>query len=471
MLFSSPQFVFAFLPISLLGYFVAARIAGARASLGWLVLCSLFFYGYWKLEYLPLLIGSILGNYVISLAIQGRAAAGARNAAFALLILGIAANLGLLGYFKYFGFFIETLNGLGTTNLAVPNLLLPLAISFFTFQQITYLVDSYKGMAARATLLNYTVFVTFFPQLIAGPIVHHSEMMPQFARRTMARLRSKDLLAGCIIFGLGLFKKVVIADTFAIYADAGYADHTQLTILDAWITTLSYTFQLYFDFGGYSDMAIGAARMFGIRLPLNFLSPYKATSIQDFWRRWHITLSRFMRDYIYIPLGGSRHGKGRVAANLMTTFLLGGLWHGAGWTFILWGGIHGLALVIGRAFSMTGLRLPVILKWALTFGVVHLAWVFFRAESMAQAVDILQTMFGLNPAAMEGPRHVVIANASAAGKYLLLALIVVLALPNTYQFTRDIRPLHKTLIGAVLFGIACIFMLISRSDVFLYFNF
>nr|WP_303626474.1 MBOAT family protein [Roseovarius sp. M141] len=386
-------------------------------------------------------------------------------------MLGIALNLGLLAYFKYFAFLIETVNGLVRSDLSVPDILLPLAISFFTFQQITYLVDSYKGKAERSSALNYAVFVTFFPQLIAGPIVHHKEMMPQFMRRTTSMLRWKNLLAGCIIFSLGLFKKVVIADTFAIYADVGYADHTQLTILDAWITTFSYTFQLYFDFSGYSDMAIGAARMFGIRLPLNFFSPYKALSIQDFWRRWHITLSRFLRDYIYIPLGGNRRGEMRVSANLMTTFLLGGLWHGAGWTFIIWGAIHGAGLVVERAFAMTGLRLPTILKWALTFFMVHLAWVFFRAESAAQAVDILQTMFGLNPDAMEGPKHVVISDASAAGKYLLLALIGVLALPNTDQFSRDIRPMWKTVLASILFGIACIFMLISRSDVFLYFNF
>ncbi|MFX0546379.1 MBOAT family O-acyltransferase [Roseovarius sp. S1116L3] len=363
------------------------------------------------------------------------------------------------------------MNTVAGTGMEVPRLLLPLAISFFTFQQITYLVDSYKGQAARGSLLNYAVFVTFFPQLIAGPIVHHKEMMPQFARAALLRLRSKNLLAGLIIFGLGLFKKIGIADTFAVYADAGYADHTQLTILDAWITTFSYTFQLYFDFSGYSDMAIGAARMFGIRLPLNFLSPYKATSIQDFWRRWHITLSRFLRDYLYIPLGGSRRREGRVAANLMVTFLLGGLWHGAGWTFLIWGAIHGAGLVIGRMCSRAGLRLPRILAWLLTFAVVHLAWVFFRAEDVAQALDILSTMFGLNPAAMEGPRHVVITGASTAGKYLALALIGVLVLPNTYQFTRDIRPLYKTLVGAALFGAGCIMMLVSRSEVFLYFNF
>ena len=436
--------------------------------MGWLVLASLFFYGYWRLDYLPLLIGSILGNHAIATAIQTRRS---RRGTAPLLIAGIAGNLALLGYFKYSGFFVETLNAATGAGLTVPALVLPLAISFFTFQQITYLVDSHRGEATRGSLLNYAVFVTFFPQLIAGPIVHHKEMMPQFARTAMVRLRSKNLLAGLIIFGLGLFKKIGVADTFAVYADAGYADHAELTILDAWITTLSYTFQLYFDFSGYTDMAIGAARMFGIRLPLNFLSPYKATSIQDFWRRWHITLSRFLRDYLYIPLGGSRRREGRVAANLMITFLLGGLWHGAGWTFILWGGIHGAALVIQRLWSRAGLRLPRVAAWALTFAVVHLSWVFFRSTDMAQALDILATMFGLDPAALSGPRHVVIEGASTAGRYLLIALIGVLALPNTYEFTRDIRPLHKTVVGAAAFGAGAILMLVSRSDVFLYFNF
>lgn len=473
MLFSSAQFVFAFLPLALVGYFAIARVLGAKASLWWLVACSLFFYGYWKPEYLPLLIGSVAVNFLIALNIQARVArAGpAVHSAFVLLIFGIALNLGLLGYFKYLAFFVTTFNSVAGRDVEVPNLLLPLAISFFTFQQITYLVDSYKGTATRGSALNYIVFVTFFPQLIAGPIVHHKEMMPQFMRRATSQLRWKNLAAGAIIFSLGLFKKVVIADTFAVYADAGFADHTQLTILDAWITTLAYTFQLYFDFSGYSDMAIGCARMFGIRLPLNFFSPYKALSIQDFWRRWHITLSRFLRDYVYIPLGGNRHGEMRVSANLMTTFILGGLWHGAGWTFLIWGAIHGAALVIGRIFAMTGLRLPMVLKWALTFLVVHLAWVFFRAENIAQAMDILQTMFGLNPAAMSGPKHVVIEGASTAGKYLALAMIVVLALPNTEQFSRNIAPLWKTVFAAILFGVACIFMLISRSEVFLYFNF
>ncbi len=473
MLFNSVQFVFLFLPVSLAGYFVIARLLGKRASLWWLVICSLLFYGYWKLQYLPLLVGSIAANFVISRGIQRYVNTGAsvRHKGFVLLLLGIFLNLGLLAYFKYFAFLIEIVNRFASSALTVPDILLPLAISFFTFQQITYLVDSYKGKAERSSALNYAVFVTFFPQLIAGPIVHHTEMMPQFMRCTTGMLRWKSLLAGCIIFSLGLFKKVGIADTFAVYADAGYADHTQLTILDAWITSFSYTFQLYFDFSGYSDMAIGAARMFGIRLPLNFFSPYKALSIRDFWRRWHITLSRFLRDYVYIPLGGSRRGDLRVSTNLLTTFLLGGLWHGAGWTFIVWGAIHGVGLVVGRLFAMTGLRLPTIFKWALTFFVVHLAWVFFRAESIGQALDILQTMFGLNPAAMGGPRHVVITGASAAGKYLLLALIGVLALPNTDQFARDVRPMWKTVFASALFGIACIFMLISRSEVFLYFNF
>ncbi|MEK6205572.1 MAG: MBOAT family protein, partial [Amylibacter sp.] len=327
------------MPVSLAGYFLCGRFLGPKSKLLWLALCSIFFYAYWRIDYLPILLVSIAANFVTAISIQSQVErAGLRNrTAFLLLLSGIALNLGLLGYFKYFDFFIETLNDATGGQIQTLNIVLPLAISFFTFQQITYLVDSYKGIVKRSSFLDYIVFVTFFPQLIAGPIVHHKEMMPQFMRKTLGVMRWKHLLLGAIIFSLGLFKKIVIADQFAIYADQGYADHTNLTVLDAWVTTLSYTFQLYFDFSGYSDMAIGAARMFGINLPLNFFSPYKAQSIQQFWRRWHMTLSRFLRDYIYVPMGGSRCSETRVNTNLMTTFLLGGLWHGAGWTFIIWG--------------------------------------------------------------------------------------------------------------------------------------
>ena len=473
MLFSSIEFIFLFLPVSLAGYFIISRLLGENARLVWLALCSIFFYGYWKLGYVPLLIGSVVVNYTIAHFITKFTAGESlkKPKALRFLLVGIAFNLSVLGYFKYIDFAIDNLNALTGASLGSFDLVLPLAISFFTFQQIAYLVDSYKGIVARNSFLNYFVFVTFFPQLIAGPIVHHKEMMPQFVRRTIGTLRWKHLLAGGLIFSIGLFKKIVIADHFATYVELGYASHDQLTFWDAWIATLAYTFQLYFDFSGYSDMAIGAARMFGIRLPVNFFSPYKALSIQDFWRRWHMTLSRFLRDYVYIPLGGGRRGNGRVAANLMTTFLLGGLWHGAGGTFVIWGAIHGVALVIGRVFAGVGAQLPLIAKWALTFAVVHFGWVFFRADNIDQALDILTIMFSVTPEMLAGPSTAVFDGGKRALVELLVVLAAVLALPNSMQLSKDVRPLWKTILGGILFGVACTSMVASRSQVFLYFNF
>lgn len=475
MLFSSVTFVGIFLPISLLGYYLLSHFMTAKARLLWLVACSLFFYSYWLIDYLPILIGSIAVNFIFSRLLQSATKETGNNlparASFAILIAGISLNLALLGYFKYYDFAIENFNQVAGTNLQQLNLLLPLAISFFTFQQIAYLVDSYKGIVQKNSILHYTLFVSFFPQLIAGPIVHHSEMMPQFMSRLAGKLRWKNLLFGVAIFGIGLFKKLVLADTFAVHADLGYANHENMTIADAWITTLSYTFQLYFDFSGYSDMAIGAARMFGINLPLNFFSPYKSRSIQEFWRRWHMTLSRFLRDYIYIPLGGNRVGEARIAFNLVITFLLGGIWHGAGWTFIIWGAIHGGALVFARTMSRTGLRLPGLFNWALTFLVVHVAWVFFRAENVNQAFEILQTMFGMNPDALQGTHRTIIRTGNTLFLQMIIGCIVAFTLPNTFQFTRDLRPLWKNAACAVLFGLGCVAMLTSRSEVFLYFNF
>jgi D-alanyl-lipoteichoic acid acyltransferase DltB (MBOAT superfamily) len=266
-----------------------------------------------------------------------------------LFQIGILFNISLLAYYKYMDFFIENTNILLNTNIELIHLALPLAISFFTLQQVAFLVDSYEGLVEEKDFLDYAIFVSFFPQLIAGPIVHHAEMMPQFSSKWNMLKNYKNISAGLFIFSIGLFKKVVIADQFAQWANAGFNNAQVLNLLEAWATSLSYTFQMYFDFSGYTDMAIGAALLFNIKLPINFNSPYKATSIQDFWRRWHITLSRFLRDYIYIPLGGNRRGEFRTYSNLMVTFLLGGLWHGAGWTFVFWGFLHGVALVLHRA--------------------------------------------------------------------------------------------------------------------------
>ena len=326
-----------------------------------------------------------------------------------ILILGITLNLGLIGYFKYANFFVENLNYLLRSDLNLPPIVLPLAISFFTFQQIAYLVDAYQGETKEYSLLKYTLFVCFFPQLIAGPIVHHKDILHQFSKSSTSRFSSQHLAVGLTIFMTGLFKKVVFADSIAEFANLAFnaaANGIHLTFSEAWVGSLAYTLQLYFDFSGYSDMAIGAAFMFGIRLPLNFNSPYKAVSISDFWRRWHITLSNFLRDYLYIPLGGSRKGNIRRYSNLIITMLLGGLWHGAGWTFIFWGGLHGAYLVVNHLWRSLRQSLGQDLKqdgwllrgvgWFVTFLAVVISWVFFRASSFETAVDIIRAMAGFN---------------------------------------------------------------------------
>jgi alginate O-acetyltransferase complex protein AlgI len=357
---------------------------------------------------------------------------------------------------------------------------LPLAISFFTFQQITYLVDAYRGETREYHFLHYALFVTFFPQLIAGPIVHHREMLPQFARNTLYRLNAEHLAVGITIFALGLFKKVILADGIAVHAtpvfDAAEAGFVTLTFFEAWSGALAYSLQLYFDFSGYSDMGIGLARMFGVRLPLNFNSPYKATSIIDFWRRWHITLSRFLRDYLYIPLGGSRKGEARRMTNLMITMLLGGLWHGAGWTFVLWGGLHGIYLVINHGWRKlipagNAGRLRKGAGWTITMLAVVVAWVPFRAESLDGATAVLGAMMGNNGFFLPGSYLGHLNRIAGLGDLLqaqgwmfgdvtlfkgvtevsaLLVLILIAALlPNTQQFMRRYRPAFETYKGEI----------------------
>ena len=400
----------------------------------------------------------------------------------AILVAGIAANLGLLGYYKYANFFVDNLNALLGNNLILETIILPLAISFFTFQQIAYLVDAYRGETHEYSFLHYALFVTFFPQLIAGPIVHHHEMLPRFARSTIYRLKAEHLAVGLTIFTLGLFKKVVLADGVAVYAtpvfNAAEAG-TALTFFEAWGGALAYTFQLYFDFSGYSDMAIGLARMFGIRLPLNFNSPYKATSIIDFWRRWHITLSRFLRDYLYIPLGGSRKGEARRLTNLLITMLLGGLWHGAGWTFVLWGGMHGCYLVFNNIWRkwrssrghLHGTPAGRFFAWLLTMLAVIVAWVPFRAEGLAATQNMLGAMLGFNgfplPVSLTGKLgfiepwlisfgavfqsmfHNGLANwTNGAAMIFLLAMIAVVA-PNTQQIMQQYHPALEVYNGEI----------------------
>ncbi len=392
MLFNSYEFIFFFLPFTFFIYFYLLNRRLITGAKGFLVFASLFFYSWWNIAYLPIILSSMLFNYVLGNSLNEnlyKVKIGKKT----LLSIGIAANVSLLGYFKYSDFFIANLNCAFGSQMELLHLALPLAISFFTFQQIAYLVDSYKGETKEYDFLNYSLFVTFFPQLIAGPIVHHAEMMPQFASRWNLAKNYKNIALGLFIFSIGLFKKVFIADTFALWANNGFANPQALNMLEAWATSLSYTFELYFDFSGYTDMAIGAALLFNIRLPINFNSPYKALNIQDFWRRWHITLSRFLRDYVYIPLGGNRTGSFRTYNNLLATFVIGGIWHGAGWTFVFWGFLHGAALVVHRLWQNLGINMSKALAWFLTFNFVNIAWVFFRAESFGDAVNILKNMF------------------------------------------------------------------------------
>jgi alginate O-acetyltransferase complex protein AlgI len=398
MLFSSYTFLFQFLPATVLA-FAAARRHSPRAGILVLAGASLFFYGAWQPVYLLLLIASVAVNF--SLGLQMEDAQRRR----AIGMSGVALNLAVLCYFKYTNFIFDSLNTLTGAPLPFFNIVLPLGISFFTFQQIAYLVDVMRGAEVERDIVSYTLFVSFFPHLIAGPLVHHAEMIPQFKRGRTGR--SAALAArGLAIFAAGLFKKVVIADNLAQFVSPVFAHLDAgggVTTPWAWLATLAYTLQIYFDFSGYSDMAIGLALLFGIRLPVNFRSPYQATSIIEFWRRWHITLSRFLRDYLYIPLGGNRFGEQRRYGNLLVTMLLGGLWHGAGWNFLVWGGLHGVYLCINHLWherrrkpSTSAAGAPATaLSWAITFFAVVIAWVFFRAKTAEGAWQMLGGLFGL----------------------------------------------------------------------------
>ena len=405
MLFNSYIFIFVFLPATLAGFFLLGRFSPAFAA-AWLTAASLFFYGWWNPLCVGLLALSICFNYACGVSIARAGTAGARKR---MLIFAVTANLVVLAYYKYANFFLTNINEVAGSALSFAEIVLPLGISFFTFTQIAFLADVYYGKAREFNFVHYGLFVTYFPHLIAGPVLHHAEMMPQFRERATYRFSWENTAVGLTIFVIGLFKKVMLADGVGAYAkpvfDAAAAG-VQLSALEAWCGALAYTFQLYFDFSGYSDMAIGLSRLFGIVLPLNFHSPYKAANIIDFWRRWHMTLSRFLRDYLYIPLGGNRKGQVRRYMGLMATMILGGLWHGAGWTFVLWGTLHGVYLAINHGWRALRRRLGHDIghttRWGracgvlLTFIAVVVGWVLFRSADLAAAGVMLKAMAGGN---------------------------------------------------------------------------
>ena len=392
MLFNSYEFIFLFLPITLIVYFLLSK-KNSKLSKLWLVLASLYFYSYFNKIYLLLILGSIGINYTIGSSLSKTNDYIKRKI---LLVLGVLLNLGALGYFKYYDFFIENINVIFKTNFNLLHILLPLGISFFTFQQVSYVVDSYRQKSLQYDFLSYCLFVTFFPQLIAGPIVLPAEMLPQFEDENNKTVNWENINKGMYIFSIGLAKKVIIADTIARFANAGFDMMDSLNFAEAWLTSISYTLQLYFDFSGYCDMAIGIGLMFNILLPFNFNSPYKACDFQEFWRKWHITLGRFMTNYLYIPLGGNRKGELRTLRNLLLVFLLSGIWHGAGWNFIIWGLLHGLCILIHRVWKNIGMKLPKLLGWFITINLVNIFWIFFRAKTLKGAMKVISGMFDLN---------------------------------------------------------------------------
>jgi alginate O-acetyltransferase complex protein AlgI len=510
MLFNTYGFIFGYLPVTLAGFFMLARNSHRLAAL-WLAAASLFFYGLWNPVFVVLLLASITVNYAFGYAI-GHARQRSAPKAKLVLTIAVVANLGVLAYFKYANFFVATAIQLTGVEFATLDILLPLGVSFFTFTQIAFLIDVYRGIVCERNFILYVLFVTYFPHLIAGPVLHHKSMMPQFRARGTYRINLENIKLGLTIFIIGLAKKQLLADQFALYAQPIFdvvGQGGEPKLFEAWIGALAYTLQLYFDFSGYSDMAIGLSRMFNVKLPLNFDSPYKSANIIEFWRRWHMTLSTFLRDYLYVPLGGSRKGVPRRYANLMTTMLLGGLWHGAGWTFVLWGGLHGLYLVINHGWRrLTGADGEAsgwrkVAGIALTFIAVVFAWVPFRATGMDAALRMWAGMFGANgvsfPQILEGRIPVwlhklaefdgTVPLTGLSGKELAVmlpvGLVIIWLLPNVQQWTarqvpaldeirepfrRQWSPKMTYAIGlGALMGISL--LSISRESEFLYFQF
>lgn len=476
MLFSSLPYLAFLAGVFLLYHIAACRCP--RASLNLLFCASLFFYAWWRPSFLVLLLLSIVGNYYLGIGIRRYRA----EANKWLLCLGILLNLIPLLLFKYTNFLLSIFDAL---ILDAPThrleLFLPLGISFFTFQQIAYLVDCHKEEVRNYSFAEYGLFVSFWPQLIAGPIVHHRDLLPQLLQQR--RITLDNFMIGLAVFSIGVFKKIVIADTFGVYADWGWGGGVLngLTCGAAWLVTVSYTLQLYFDFSGYCDMAIGSAALFGIWLPYNFNSPYWSCSIQDFWRRWHMTLSRWLRDYLYIPLGGNRCGNLKTLRNVFLTFLIGGIWHGAGWTFVAWGAMHGLALCVHRIWSQYGkLRMPRTYGWLMTIFFVHLAWVLFRAPDLSSAMLMFSRMFALDNVA--GTFDCASGMMFQGWYWIVMGIaIVVLVSPNVMSIIDSIRLWSGKLVVCALLGGMSALLLLSTfvrmfakgipQSPFLYFQF
>ena len=482
MLFNSYEFIFLFLPITLILYFTLNRFGKNELAKGWLVIASLYFYSYFNRTYLILIIVSILVNYGI-----GKKLSDNKTDIIIrklLLIVGVVFNLGALGYFKYYDFFVSNINSLFGTDIKLLYIMLPLGISFFTFQQLSFVIDMYKRFNLIYSFTDYCLFVTFFPQLIAGPIVLPTEMLPQFETEENKRINWENMNRGLYVFSIGLAKKVIIADTISNFANAGFDMMESLNFVEAWLTSISYTLQLYFDFSGYCDMAMGIALMFNIGLPLNFDSPYKSTNIQKFWKKWHMTLGRFMTNYLYIPMGGNRKGELKTLRNLFIVFLASGIWHGAGWNFVIWGILHGICILIHRIWKNSGRKMNKFVGWFITMNLVNIFWVFFRATNLYDAIKVIKGMFDISSLMQifKNPRAILEATKDfrelAKGDLgnelnlflLMFSFIVVIGLKNSLDKGKNMKFSFVNSIETVLYFWGGVFLM-TRVSEFLYFNF
>lgn len=483
MLFNSYIFILLFLGLCIAGYFALNHFRKYNLAMVFLLGMSFWFYGYNNIYYLGILIFSVLINYGVYLLIKRTD----KKAKKALVIAGVSVNVGILLYFKYMDFFIGNINGIFKTEIPFLRIALPLGISFFTFQQISFIVDAYRGEIPKYNFLHYACFVTYFPQLIAGPIVTHDELVPQFTDAAKKKFNSENFAKGIYIFSLGMAKKVLMADTFGRMVSYGYDTYEYLNTTAALLVMIGYTIQIYFDFSGYCDMAIGIGKMMNLDLPVNFDSPYKARTITEFWDRWHMTLTRFFTKYVYIPLGGSRKGAVRTYVNVMLVFLISGFWHGASWTFVLWGVLHGVFNVITRMFKKYFDKIPSVINWLITFTFVNVTWVFFRAETFTQAWVILKKAISFDFSGfdaafitkIESPELVEVMDLLSVREifppvilvgWLAAAFIIMLGSKNAYEKMKVFKPTVITFVVAMFLLVWSVFSMEGISE-FLYFNF
>ncbi len=483
MLFNSYIFIFVLLPVSLVLYFGFNRLKLYSAAKISLIICSLVFYAYFNWSYALIIVSSVVINFILNSVMFLNIGKRLRKT---ILIIGIVGNIGLLVYFKYLDFFLENLNVIFKADFVMRNIVLPLGISFFTFQQLSYIIDSYRREVPKYNFLDYALFVSFYPQLVAGPIVLHSEIVPQFADLQKKRINTENFSKGIMAFSFGLAKKVLIADKLGVLVNYGYESVDSLGSFMAIVTVLGYTLQIYFDFSGYCDMATGIGKMFNIDIPMNFNSPYKAITVVDFWKRWHITLTRFFTYYVYYPLGGNRKGRFRTYLNIMIVFFLSGLWHGAGYTFIIWGLIHGVANVFTRIFDKTIKKVPKFINWLFCFIFINASWVVFRAESLETAGTLYRKIFAgggtdilpsVSKALEKNILSNLLLNLGISNNYFVYILILLAAAlflavfcKNTNERIKDFKFSAKNmLVTAVLLSVSI--LQLTGVSTFLYFNF